>query len=50
MNKIHKQNRNRLTDTENRQLSEGGVGGLNEKGEGIKQKQQNKLLDTDNRR
>ena len=38
MNKIHKQNRNRLIDTENRQLSEGGVGGLNEKGEGIKQR------------
>ena len=40
MNKINKQNRNRLTDTENNwQLSVGNrVGGLGEKSEGAKQK------------
>ena len=47
MNKINKQNGNRLIETTDRQLSEGrGVGGLGEIGKEIKQKEN--LIDTDN--
>ena len=47
MNRTNSQNRNRLTDTENRltAVRSRGVGGLGEKGEGIKQRK--RLTDTD---
>ena len=43
MNKINKQNRNRLTDNRLTVLRGEGVGELGEKGEGVKQKTQKNL-------